>query len=264
MRPLCNKVAREPTSQSELEKSMDKTKKSENVFLNYFSLAHSQDSVVEYVSSVCRQIFPRIQVWGSRHNQNVFMSNICRFIRLGRHDCLSASYICGKMRTSDMAWLQTTAESCRLMPVTKQKILECFMEWIFTQIIIPLISASFYVTEGEGLGNEVLYYTKKDWRTVSAAGEAQMNQNFKLVSEICVQSIFTTVIFEVMFIDFAKCFIDKRKRARYTNTKSIISNEILQYNNEYIIIKCTGLLSLSQICTEIAISKGYYKSKSQI
>jgi hypothetical protein len=46
----------------------------------------------------------------------------------------------------------------------------------------PLLSSSFYVTEGEGTGNEVLYYRHSVWNRLAQLGDAYLHEHFMKVS----------------------------------------------------------------------------------
>ena len=72
---------------------------------NYLQLSCPQDRVFAALSSVLRRLLPFRTVWGSRHNQNVFLSNVHSFIRMGRGSDVSVSTLVNKIRLKDIPWL---------------------------------------------------------------------------------------------------------------------------------------------------------------
>jgi hypothetical protein len=53
-----------------------------------------------------------------------------------------------------------------------------FLYWLFATVVNPLLSSSFYVTEGEGTGNEVLYYRHSVWNRLAQLGDVYLNEHF--------------------------------------------------------------------------------------
>ena len=149
--------------------------------------------VCEFVKSVCRRLFPLQYVWGTRRNRNVFMKSIDTFVVLGRSESITVQQLCLNYKRRDIPWIcksetkktyRCTKElsSSALCDINHHKLadqqLKWFIYWIFTDVIIPLLSVSFYITDGEGTGTESLYYPQKIWRELSALGEIQMKRNF--------------------------------------------------------------------------------------
>ena len=60
----------------------------------------------------------------------------------------------------------------------KIEILNRFYSWVFESFIGPLISSSFYVTEAEGKGADVLYYRKGVWNAILKQARTQMGSHF--------------------------------------------------------------------------------------
>lgn len=140
---------------------------------NFFEMACALSVVCDFVKAVCRYILPFDIIWGTKHNKNVFMSNIDKFIKAGRFELIKCSDLCTKIHTSKIPWLKQCS--------SPQKVLESFMRWLFTDVIKSLLHTTFYITEGEGLGTEVLYYEKSDWLVIRRLGEKQMCSHFAKV-----------------------------------------------------------------------------------
>jgi hypothetical protein len=124
-------------------------------------------------------------VWGSKYNQNKFMSSLDCFVHLQRSETLSLHQLCQGYQLSHIPWILKSSTIS-----LQYRLLMDLIDWIFHDFIISLLAANFYVTEGEGTGTETLYYKKKDWRLLEEIGMIQMNSNFMKVSHSLLPSLF--------------------------------------------------------------------------
>ena len=180
------------------------------------SLACPIDKVCNFVCAVSRHVFPK-EIWGSNYNFNAFLSFLANYLKLGRYENKNISELVGQLRLSEINWLCISALNVGLEgnvcnEATKKKmmyrinhslhtiLLHVFLHWLFSSFINPLISTTFYVTEGEGLGGQVLYYLKSVWEClVCHVGMKQMESNFVKASN-------SFLSYFVVSIDF--CYID--------------------------------------------------------
>jgi hypothetical protein len=210
--------------------------------------------VSEFVKSVCRRILKVEDVWGSRHNHNLFMRSVDLFMKLGRAETFTVRQLTACYKTRDLPWLcgrldgyasrkhkdgkgvkkRAPASAADGEKAAKRsrsdgsgrcgeravdgivvssnhlisqdascerehsvessgahgdahELLKWFIYWVFTDVVIPVVTSAFYVTEGEGTGTETLYFRKSDWQVLSAIGELQMKTNFvKVINDSCV------------------------------------------------------------------------------
>jgi hypothetical protein len=201
------------------------------------------NDVVAFICAVCRHVFPSKTVWGSRHNQNSFLSSISEYLRLGRHEQMSYKHIVMQMTINDIPWLQLDkkkrsfaamteglaavagkSKKCKLQlkvsnsseEFCESSVLErCriallygFLVWLFDSFINPLISTTFYVTEGEGYcknsnwadtthyeHRQVHFYLHSTWSAiVKYIGYKQMDKLFMEVRIVYLQFKSTTSI----------------------------------------------------------------------
>lgn len=105
------------------------------------------------------------------------MSCIDSFVRLHRSETLSTYQLVKGFQLSTLPWM------LKSLPLSQQsQILTDMLRWIFSDFIISVLAANFYITEGEGTGTETLYFRKKDWKILEEIGMHQMSLNFMKVS----------------------------------------------------------------------------------
>jgi telomerase reverse transcriptase len=159
---------------------------------NYFDKCVSTDDVSSFIKSVCRRTFSNEDVWGSRHNMDAFLSNIDSYIRLGRNDTLTIEQIMKKIRITDIPWLQDHAIAAKrtrhgiFTAKVKMILLRTFFYWIICDFVNPLISMHFYVTEGEGMGSIVLFYSRSVWNQMVMDGFKQIKGQFVKMADYSI------------------------------------------------------------------------------
>ena len=60
----------------------------------------------------------------------------------------------------------------------QQQIFACFMLFVYTELVNPVLGACFYATEAEGRGFETLFFRQPIWQLVVRRGLTQMNSHF--------------------------------------------------------------------------------------
>lgn len=105
------------------------------------------------------------------------MSGVDSFVRLHRSESLSTHQITKGFQLSALPWM------LRSLHLTQQtQIFTDLLRWIFSDFLVSVLAANFYITEGEGTGTETLYYRKRDWKILEEIGMHQMSMNFMQVS----------------------------------------------------------------------------------
>lgn len=119
-------------------------------------------------------------------NKGKFLASISEFIKMGRHEQVSARHIASTMHVADITWLSNVFDGDFGVNCDKRVVLEQFVQWIYEAIIIPLLRCSFYITETEGSAMEVFYYTRENWCKVHRAGHEILGDKFIKVCNWCV------------------------------------------------------------------------------
>ena len=172
--------------------------------LNFFQYATPIKSVCEFIKSICLKVFTVQNLWGNKKNLSSFLSSIDRYIYLRRGENIAVSKLRSKLKCCHMRFIQKSHSmndgvgdggdkkiKAGLIDVT----LNHLIYWIFNDFINPLLSVCFYVTEGEGIGSELLYYRKPTWAFLMKKGEEQLKNTFTLVRWIFMIITFYTYIF---------------------------------------------------------------------
>ncbi|XP_073027917.1 telomerase reverse transcriptase isoform X1 [Primulina eburnea] len=150
--------------------------------------------VIAFIWAICRRIVP-VQLLGATSNWRILRKNISKFIQLRKFEKFSLKQCTHKLKISKFPLLLNNHFACGLSfngmghsrwlsgymdkgcsefavaDLVRHKILECWMFWLFTQIVSPLVQANFYVTESENEKQEVSYYRKSYWKKLLREAE---------------------------------------------------------------------------------------------
>ncbi|XP_074309417.1 telomerase reverse transcriptase isoform X3 [Silene latifolia] len=139
-----------------------------------------KDEVVSFVWAVCRNILPP-ELLGSSSSRRILLRNISKFIKLRRFEKFSLCQCVHKLELSKFPLLSSTESSkethgqklrisqniaCKCNSL-KRALLERWIFWLFTCIVVPLVQANFYVTESEHGKLNIYYYRKSTWEKLS-------------------------------------------------------------------------------------------------
>lgn len=141
--------------------------------------SYSQKSqVVSFVWAVCRSIIPS-SLLGTKKNWRVLTRNISKFVQLRRFEQFSLKQCMHRLKTSGFPLFANKRSLCCLSnqgkssaglneasPEMRQRIVESWVFWVFSYIVVPLLQANFYVTDSERGRQEIFYYTKSVWEKV--------------------------------------------------------------------------------------------------
>uniref|UniRef100_A0A7N0R959 Telomerase reverse transcriptase n=1 Tax=Kalanchoe fedtschenkoi TaxID=63787 RepID=A0A7N0R959_KALFE len=168
----------------------------------------SKHQVVSFIWAVCRSIIP-LELLGSSSNWRVWKRNIFRFIGLRRYEkfCLSQcmqklkltafcffSYEPGSSYLGDHLLISSEGKTVKQLNDSKDKmrtrLVKCWVYWLFTNLIVPIVQSNFYVTETEQGQRDIFYYRKLVWcelaeRTISdLKGQTLLHLNVDSVRDI--------------------------------------------------------------------------------
>lgn len=156
------------------------------------STGHSQ--VTAFLWAVCRSLIPKEFLGSTLYWRRLYSSIAC-FVGLRRHEAFSIQHILTKLRLSGCTWLkggqpagdiqsphklrnfhvgrnlssrvktEDAVTSLQLIGM-QQLMLEDWLFWMFSNLIVPLIKSHFYVTESENRRQNVFYYRKPVWAKI--------------------------------------------------------------------------------------------------
>ncbi|CAK7356998.1 unnamed protein product [Dovyalis caffra] len=174
----------------------------------------SKSQVVSFIWAVCRNVVPP-DLLGNTVNQRILRGNIAKFIWLRKFEKFSLKQCMHKVKASEFPFLSDKHYSCCLdtqmlnnvpgqtaglhkglykcngaVNDLKHLLLQKWIYWFFSFLVVPLVQANFYVTEIEHGKNEIYYYKKSIWKKLrNRAISCLKDQNYKCLDEASVKSI---------------------------------------------------------------------------
>ncbi|KAK7243572.1 hypothetical protein RIF29_38375 [Crotalaria pallida] len=151
----------------------------------------SKSQVVSFIWAVSRSLLPS-ELLGTPSNWRIMRRNISKFIHLRRFEKFHLKLCMHELKTSRFpflsnkyflnsqnAWVQNYMEGCNkvlhkefrnnnnAVHGIKRKLLEKWMFWYFSNLVVPLVQANFYVTESEQGKQDTFYYQKSVWEKLT-------------------------------------------------------------------------------------------------
>uniref|UniRef100_A0A0E0MLK3 Telomerase reverse transcriptase n=1 Tax=Oryza punctata TaxID=4537 RepID=A0A0E0MLK3_ORYPU len=156
----------------------------------------THQQVTSFVWAVLKRIIPE-PLLGNSFGKRSLRTNIWKFIKLRRFETFQLSDCIGDLKVSHYSWLSNIEFSnCFCSAITgkqtgsssgaeeqkQNNILHCWISWLFSDIVIPVVHAYFYVTERESKRYDVFYYPKSVWRDLTSNAIASLNKkNFRIL-----------------------------------------------------------------------------------
>ena len=120
--------------------------------------------VLQFVWTSLRGILP-MQVWGSRRNRRQYRVMCEAFIcKMRRYESFSVGRYSCKIRLKETPWLAATRSPNQHS--VHEHMVQQWVAWMMNELVIPLISNHFYVTETGDRGQVVVYYRKPVWQRI--------------------------------------------------------------------------------------------------
>ncbi|KAG8048679.1 hypothetical protein GUJ93_ZPchr0009g2216 [Zizania palustris] len=150
----------------------------------YFSQLEAYSThqqVVSFVWAVCKRIIPE-PLLGNSDGRRFLRTNIWKFVKLRRFETFQLIDCVGELKVSHYSWLSNIELSSSTENQKRNNLLHCWISWLFSDIVIPLIQTYFYVTERESKRYDVFYYPKSVWRNLTGNAIASLNRkNFRIL-----------------------------------------------------------------------------------
>ncbi|OQS06032.1 hypothetical protein THRCLA_20460 [Thraustotheca clavata] len=115
-------------------------------------LQHStpKKQIVESIRQIITQILP-VEFWGPRKNFRRFVHLISCYIHGRQHDSHSIEQTVNRMSVHNIEWLNSKISVVVPTEITQRRQhLVHFIQWIWAQIIQPMLRTNFYITTVEG------------------------------------------------------------------------------------------------------------------
>lgn len=151
----------------------------------------SKSQVVSFIWAVSRSLLPS-ELLGTPSNWRIMRRNISKFIHLRRYEKFPLKLCLHELKTSRFPFLSnkyflSSQNACILkyleghdkvlhkefrnwnnvVHCIKRKLLEKWIFWYFSSLVVPLVQANFYVTESEQGKQDIYYYQKPVWEKLT-------------------------------------------------------------------------------------------------
>ncbi|KJE96616.1 hypothetical protein CAOG_06915 [Capsaspora owczarzaki ATCC 30864] len=178
--PVPEHVQLIPAKSSHPSSSQATTTQSSNPRPHYRELINSFSTYAQvsaYLEAVTSTLLPK-NAWGSAANEAKFRSHLALFVRLRRFDKIALQTMLDGIQVSAIPWLAPPNQLAK-SPVgpfhcsgptdlaKRTGMLASVIQWLFDDILIPLIRMHFYVTESGPHRNRIFYYRQAVWRSIT-------------------------------------------------------------------------------------------------
>ncbi|KAF3794434.1 Telomerase reverse transcriptase [Nymphaea thermarum] len=158
--------------------------------------------VVSFIWAVCRNVVPS-PLLGHPCNWRALRQNIANFVKLRRFEKFYLKHCMHQVRTSGFPVLSEFISICHwnafineeliieawkdcdlsaMKSSLHRKLVEVWIFWLFSCLIVPVLRANFYITESENGRHGVFYYRKVLWKKIMKKYiDNLQNENFQLL-----------------------------------------------------------------------------------
>ncbi|XP_049935766.1 telomerase reverse transcriptase isoform X2 [Nymphaea colorata] len=158
--------------------------------------------VVSFIWAVCRNVVPS-PLLGHPCNWRALRQNIANFVKLRRFEKFYLKHCMHQVWTSGFPFLSEFTSICHwhafrneeliteawkdcdlsaMKSSLHRKLVEVWIFWLFSCLIVPVLRANFYITESENGRHGVFYYRKVLWKKIMKKYiDNLQNENFQLL-----------------------------------------------------------------------------------
>ncbi|KAL6644134.1 hypothetical protein ACP70R_018900 [Stipagrostis hirtigluma subsp. patula] len=156
----------------------------------------THQQVVSFVWAVLTRIVPE-PLLGNYYSKRSLRINIWKFIKLRRFETFQLRDCICELKVSHYPWISNIGLAdcfCSALMAKEiglsngseeqkhRNLLHCWINWLFSDIVIPLVQSYFYVTERESRRYDIFYYPKTVWRDLMSNAIASLDrQNLKIL-----------------------------------------------------------------------------------
>ncbi|XP_012074552.1 telomerase reverse transcriptase isoform X2 [Jatropha curcas] len=237
----------------------------------------SKSQVVSFIWAVCRNLVPP-DLLGTPSNWRILTRNISKLIYLRRYEKFSLKQCMHKLKTSGFPFLsdkhssfylaagvqnnvprqnlEMQKGSCELNDAVssfKHKLLEKWIFWFFSCLVVPILQANFYVTESEHGKQDLFYYRKPIWEKVkNRAITCLKDRNYQYLNAITVESVIGNRLF-----GFSKLRLCPKENGVRMLANLKAPSRMIQASSS------TGMLGRAQLCSK-SVKYKHFKSVNSI
>ncbi|CAH0491660.1 unnamed protein product [Peronospora farinosa] len=157
--------AHEPTDVTELQQHRDD-------ILQLLAFSTPKRKIYQLVRKLVARVVPK-EVWGSsdtKKNWKCVKMMLRKLIFSRKFDIFSLKKCASEFQVIEVEWMKAKNTATFCPPnerVKRQKLFEDLLWWMMSLLVFPLLRNLFYITEAEGMANEIVYYQRPVWNVIS-------------------------------------------------------------------------------------------------
>ncbi|CAM9992574.1 unnamed protein product, partial [Phaeothamnion confervicola] len=137
----------------------------------FTELESPHEHVSRFLCAAMRRMLPP-ELLGTR-NMRLLLWRCDDFVRLGRFERMSLEEAIRGMRPSDIAWMGRAHTAATV----GSSLLCQLVAWVFSDMVVPLLQASFYITDCESAARMAVHYFRKPaWGLLHANALRQLTK----------------------------------------------------------------------------------------
>ncbi|XP_024531883.1 telomerase reverse transcriptase-like isoform X1 [Selaginella moellendorffii] len=151
--------------------------KNERPLSELLAMTSTNHQVVAFLWAASRRLIPQ-EMLGSPKNWRALRKQYARFVGLRRYEAFSSVQLLQKLKVSDFTFLskRDTIKELEGVGYFRSQMVEDWLYWIFTNVLVPLIRVHFYVTESENQRQNVVFYRKPIWSQIQSAAVRDLSK----------------------------------------------------------------------------------------
>ncbi|MCH86475.1 telomerase reverse transcriptase-like, partial [Trifolium medium] len=174
----------------------------------------SKSQVVSFIWAVSRSLLPS-ELLGTPSNWRIMRRNIYKFIQLRRFEKFPLKLCVHELKTSRFPFLSDkyffSSQNASILKCSekhdkvlhnevknwnndvhsvKRKLLEKWIFWYYSFLVVPLVQANFYVTESAQGKQDIYYYKKPVWEKLTKSTIACLkDSNYRHLDDVALHDI---------------------------------------------------------------------------
>ncbi|KAG7377602.1 hypothetical protein PHYPSEUDO_011397 [Phytophthora pseudosyringae] len=137
------------------------------------AFATPKKKIYRLVRKLVAGIVPK-ELWGSsdtKKNWKCAKTMLRKLVFSRKFDVFSLKKCAEELQVTKVGWMNIRSNGKFCPPnehAKRQKLFEDLLWWVVSSLVFPLLRNLFYITEAEGMANEIAYYQRPVWNVISA------------------------------------------------------------------------------------------------
>ncbi|KAG7390946.1 hypothetical protein PHYBOEH_006816 [Phytophthora boehmeriae] len=140
---------------------------------NVLTFTTPKKKVYRLVRKLVARVVPKT-VWGdgeTKKNWKCVKAMLRKLIFSRKFDIFTLKKCAYEFQVTNVEWMSHQAKATFCPPnekIKRHRLFEDLLGWVVSTLVFPLLRNLFYITEAEGMANEIAYYQRPVWNVISA------------------------------------------------------------------------------------------------